>query len=395
MVLNKRLESLLKSNNLLNHSNDFKSLNVDELIYLISNEFDFLESEKRQISKDIEKLKVVLDTTPCTVSWISRDLKYVGVNKTLAELCNLQIEDFVGKIIGYYSKDNYFYNFSKRLFENPENSIREELIGNIDGQDKTFWVIGTKFDNNQQAVIMGIDVTEVRTLEQTITIMDKLSSLGEMVAGIIHEVNNPLAAIKASAQLIPKYLKKNDTEKALYLADKIDSTTNKISKIIRGIKSFVRRGDSDPFELIPIQQIIEDAFFICEGKFKEKQVHFFPIQGESQIKLYCKITEVFQVFVNLMTNAFDAIESLDEKWIKTSISQDEKYTIIHFTDSGSGIPEAIRKNLFKSFYTTKVVGKGTGLGLSLCKKIMDSHKGSIEVDPSAFHTTFILKFPKT
>lgn len=391
--LNLRLQSLLQTHGLIDENNQLNLNDSNRLLEVLHQEFERHDEYSNKMLKDIEKLKVVLDTTPCTVSWIYKDLTYEGINKTLAELCKLPVSEFVGKQIGYYSKDKYFYHFAQRLFEKDEPSIREELFGNIGGEEKTFWVIGTKFDQGRRAVIMGIDVTEVRNLEQTITIMDKLSSLGEMVASIIHEVNNPLASIKACAQLIPKFIDKHDFEKVTQLSYKIDATTNKISNIVRGIKSFVRRGNTDPHETLRVKNLIEDAYMICEGRFKEKNVQFIlPNEEESIILLTCNITEIFQVLVNLMTNSIDAIENQNERWIKISIHQIDNIVKIIFTDSGHGIPQPIAKNLFKSFYTTKAVGKGTGLGLSLCKKIMESHNGSIEIDPSQPNTTFVLTF---
>lgn len=390
--MNQRLEMTLRNNKLLNEKNELILQDPDFFLNLLSKEFDMQDALNNKISKDIEKLKVVLDYTPCTVSWVNRDLTYAGVNKTLADLCRLPVSDFYGKQIGYFSHDKYFYNFSKNLFDLPELTIREELIGNIGDEEKRFWVIGTKFNENQQAVIMGIDVTEVKNLEHTITIMDKLSSLGEMVAGIIHEVNNPLAAIKANAQLIQKFLDMNDVQKARKLSERIDATTDRISHIIRGIKTFVRRGDADPYETTPIKQIIEDAFVICEGKFKEKEVQFFPPQLDSNIEITCNVTEIFQVFVNLMANAIDAIEKLDERWVKIFVQSENGLIKIIFVDSGSGLTESIKKNLFKAFYTTKGLGKGTGLGLALCKKIIESHGGTIHVDANQPNTTFVLTF---
>jgi signal transduction histidine kinase len=392
-LLNTRLQSVLKSEKLIDDNNQLILDDPSRLLEVIDHEFERQDEISNKMFKDIEKLKVVLDTTPCTVSWINKDLTYEGINKTLAELCKLPSSEFIGKAIGYYSKDKYFYHFAEKLFQQNDTSIKEELIGHIDGEEKIFWVIGTKFDKGRRAVIMGIDVTEVRNLEQTITIMDKLSSLGEMVATIIHEVNNPLSSIKACAQLIPKFIEKNDLDKATQLSHKIDATTNKISQIIRGIKTFVRRGNTDPHETLRIKNLIEDAYIICEGRFKEKNIQFFlPNEEDSIILVTCNVTEIFQVLVNLMSNSIDAIEKQDERWIRISIHQENSTVKVVFTDSGNGIPESIAKNLFKSFYTTKAVNKGTGLGLSLCKKIMESHNGSIEVDSSQAHTTFVLTF---
>jgi len=391
--INQRLKNILQNYDLIDDNHQLNLKDPELLLDIINKEFEVQDEYSVNMFQEIEKLRVVLDTTPCTVSWIMRDLTYEGINKTLAELCRLPASEFVGKEIGYYSKDKYFYHFAQKLFSQNDNSIREELVANIGGEKKTFWVIGTKYDQERRAVIMGIDVTEVRNLEQTITIMDKLSSLGEMVANIIHEVNNPLSAIKASAQLIPKFLDKNDFERVAQLSHKIDATTNKITQIIRGIKSFVRHGSADPHETLRLKNLVEDAYMICEGRFKEKNIKFYPPEEQdSFILLTCNVTKIFQVLVNLMSNSIDAIESKPDRWIRVDIVKEGQTVKIIFTDSGHGIPEAVVKNLFKPFYTTKGVGKGTGLGLSLCKRIMTAHNGNIEVDHSKPNTTFILTF---
>lgn len=392
--MNQRLQVLLKNNNLLDQNNSLILSNSNLLLSLLNTEFDSQDYSMELLAKDIEKLKIVLDTSPCTISWINQDLTYGGVNKTLADICQTTSNEFIGKPIGYFSQEKFFYNFSSRLFSMPGVSASEEIIENIDDVERYFWVIGTKFDQNRQAVIIGIDITDIKNLEETVKFKEKLSSLGEMVTGIVHEINNPLALIKLNAQMIPLSIEENNSQKAIAMCNKIDATTDKITQIIRGIKSFVRRGDADPYQTIAIDQIINDAFIICEGKFKDKKVEFIPPPKNSNLKLNCNVTEIFQVFVNLMTNAVDAVEKLDQRWVRILIEETQEQIKIQFIDSGSGLSAAVKKNLFKAFYTTKDSGRGTGIGLSLCKKIIESHGGTIDIDPSALNTNFILIFNK-
>lgn len=388
--MNRRLEEILNKNSLLNDQKELVLSDVKKLMNILTEEFDRQEISAAQTSTELEKLRIVMDSNPCTISWINRDLTYAGVNKTLADIYGVPINDFAGRTIGHHSRDNYFHKFAERLFNNKSNNIAEELVSSVNGSERVFWVMGTKFNQDQQAVVIGVDITEMNKLEDTVAFMEKLSSLGEMVAGIVHEVNNPLAAIKANAQLIEVCLEKNDIKKVAELGKKIDMTTDRISQIIRGIKSFVRRGDQDPHEEVEIGRIIDDAFIICEGKFKQKTVDYLPPRKNTDVKINCNFTEIFQVFVNLMSNSIDAIEKLDMRWVKITVDKTDSEVIVNFIDSGSGLPEFIKKNLFKSFYTTKEKGKGTGLGLSLCKKIIEAHGGTITVDESQKNTTFVI-----
>lgn len=109
--------------------------------------------------------------------------------------------------------------------------------------------------------------------------------------------------------------------------------------------------------------------------------------------LNCRGVQISQVLLNLLNNAFDAIELLPEKWIKLDAMKMEDTIVIHVTDSGHGIPEEEREKIFQPFYTTKPIGKGTGLGLSLSRKIVQDHKGTLTLDTNSAHTRFVIKIP--
>lgn len=111
-------------------------------------------------------------------------------------------------------------------------------------------------------------------------------------------------------------------------------------------------------------------------------------------KLLCDRVQISQVMINFLSNAFDAIESHQEKWVEINCEDDTYFDIITFTDSGHGIPPEVVEKMFNPFYTSKDVGKGTGLGLSISKGIMEKHGGEIMVDRTSKNTCFVLKIPK-
>jgi C4-dicarboxylate-specific signal transduction histidine kinase len=98
--------------------------------------------------------------------------------------------------------------------------------------------------------------------------------------------------------------------------------------------------------------------------------------------------------MNLLSNAHDAVETLSDRWIDVSVTESEQCVRITVTDSGAGIPHAIRERMLQPFFTTKEVGKGTGLGLSICKGIIDDHHGRLEYDTDSRHTRFVVELPK-
>lgn len=387
MDLNLKLKNIIAESKVLDEKDNLRPENFKDFLKRLNEQYN-------QQEEQIEKLQIILDTNPCTISWVTKNIEYVGVNKTLADICNLPKDDFPNKKVGYYTEDKYFYNFTQQLFESEDSTHYEELKANLNDEEKRFWVVGTKFDKGNQAIIIGMDITELKSMENTINLMEKLSSLGEMVASIIHEVNNPLAMINLQAMQIRRFVEKEQFDKISDMALKIDETTERISKLIVGIKTFVRRGDNDPKKSANLNNIISDAKTICEGRIKETSVTFKYEPKQDEVNINCNVTHIFQVFVNLITNSLDAIHDLEEKWIEIKVEEDNEHIKVYFIDSGKGISPNISKKIFENFYTTKDIGKGTGIGLALSKKIMESHDGSIYYKNGSEHTTFVLEFKK-
>lgn len=347
-----------------------------------------------KMDSELQRLNIILDTSPTTISWINSDNTYIGVNAALAKACKLHREEFVGKMVGFYTKNTYFNNFSTLLFQSPNQTLFEELETKINEKTKKYWVSGTKYDDNKKAVLIGIDITELKNMEDHISFTEKLSALGEMVAGILHEINNPLTVIEGRSTHILRYLENKDYEKIKTSAEQIKKTGKQIGEIVNGVKSFVRHGNQDPMVDADIFKIINEAYSIVKAKLKKAAVVLTVDESLKDLTVNCNVTHIFQVFVNLMTNATDAMIDLDEKWLKISGGVEGDKIIIRLTDAGTGIPQDIADHMFESFYTTKKLGKGMGLGLSLCKRIMDEHKGTIEIETDAPNTTFKITFPK-
>jgi C4-dicarboxylate-specific signal transduction histidine kinase len=111
-------------------------------------------------------------------------------------------------------------------------------------------------------------------------------------------------------------------------------------------------------------------------------------------KKFCRLVQIEQVLLNLLNNSFDAIQTLEEKWIRVEIKSDANNVEWHVIDSGRGIPEDVAEKMMLPFFTTKEVGKGTGLGLSISSGIMRSHMGELLIEKNAEHTTFVIRIPR-
>lgn len=224
----------------------------------------------------------------------------------------------------------------------------------------------------------------------------KMAALGEMAAGMAHEINNPLTIINTNALLLIKGIERNEFDPDIYkdrLA-KIQKTTDRIAKIISGLRTFSRHGENDSFVICNFRQIIEEAIELSKDRLNSHEVEL-TVDSIPDIQISCRATQILQVLINLLNNAHDAVYNLShtERWIKINFFIKEKNIQIKIMDGGPGINPEIQEKIFEPFYTTKEVGSGTGLGLSLSKSILAMHQGELSIDQKALHTTFIITLP--
>ncbi len=219
----------------------------------------------------------------------------------------------------------------------------------------------------------------------------KMASLGELSAGIAHEINNPLAIISGNAGLLTKFL--DNPEKLASKVETIKKSCDRISRIVQGLRKFSRSGDKSNFQDHELCDIIKETAILTAAKSNR---HSTPVTFDfkSHSHVFCDEVEIEQVLVNLINNAIDAVKDRSEKWVKVALFDDTNSVVIRVTDSGPGIPESVRNKLFDPFFTTKKVGEGTGLGLSITKGILDEHKATITVVTDSPNTCFEIRFPR-
>ncbi|SMF49724.1 sensor histidine kinase [Pseudobacteriovorax antillogorgiicola] len=252
--------------------------------------------------------------------------------------------------------------------------------------------------------VLGImqDITEekaraatIKEQEAKILANSKLSSLGEMAAGVAHEINNPLAIISGkSQQLLQLVERKRDTPEMMVSGlSKIVSTAERIAKIIRGLRSFSRNSEGDPMEPFALSQILDETLALCHEKLKYSGValEWPEVDG---IIVECRPTEISQILMNLISNALSEVENHQEPWIRIECQTTPDRVDILIVDSGKGIPTVVQEKMMQPFFTTKELGQGTGLGLSISKGIADQHGGSLDYELFENHTCFRLSLPR-
>jgi PAS domain S-box-containing protein len=296
--------------------------------------------------------------------------------KTVAELV---------KVINGENDFNSIFEIQTKKRGNRYISGRGKLINNPAGEGHIMYGI-------------NIDCTEEVLKEQQIEKLAnesrrnaKLASLGELSAGIAHEINNPLAIIEGSLELLVRF--KDNPEKFTAKVESIKKATHRITRIVQSLKKFSRSDSKTVYRPFPIKEILNDALILTEANVKKCDVRI-EIESRCMGVIHCNEIEVEQVIVNLINNALDAIKTKIDKWIKISIYEEANQVVLRVMDSGKGIPEEVRQNLFDPFFTTKQTGEGTGLGLSISKGIIDEHKATITVLDNCPNTCFEIRFPQ-
>jgi PAS domain S-box-containing protein len=224
----------------------------------------------------------------------------------------------------------------------------------------------------------------------------RMASLGEMAGGIAHELNNPLSVIIASSWELKNSIDPKNDEHAKWAQTLtlIDETAQRMAKIIKGMRSFSRDAESDPFVVSSLESILDETLLFCRERFANHQIALMEPETYPNLTIECRPTEISQILLNLLNNSFDAVFSLGEKWVELRVDELPEEIRIQVTDSGNGISKGIREKLMQPFFTTKEPGKGTGLGLSISNRIALKHHGKIYLDERCKNTCFVLVLPK-
>ncbi|MDA3845776.1 MAG: response regulator [Vallitaleaceae bacterium] len=275
--------------------------------------------------------------------------------------------------------------------------------------------------NKQNAELKTINTT-LKDTQFHLVQSEKMAAIGELAAGVAHEINNPIGYVSSNFETLTSYLMKLKgyvefidhgcdliTDKSTkedvvafqgairdkYKSYKIDfilddlsgiisdskSGIGKVAEIVRSLRNFARTGTEDEKAYTPIVEIVNQALLICRNEAKYT-VNIKFDQGDEP-EVYCNKGLIGQVILNILMNGIQAIKSLEREEfgnINISVDSNTDYTILRIKDDGPGIEASVLGNIFNPFYTTKEVGQGTGLGLSISHDIIvNKHKGIMDV----------------
>jgi signal transduction histidine kinase len=232
---------------------------------------------------------------------------------------------------------------------------------------------------SQLALTFNKMIKEIDHRENILVESHKLHAVGTLVAGVAHELNNPLNNTMLTASLLQEDFNSLNDKQKIEMIEDILQETERSQKIIRNLLDFARESDVKLVPLI-LEDIINGSIRLVANQLKLRKINLktefsknlSPIHGDAQM--------FQQVFINIVLNAVDVLPEKGTIIIKTFKSKTEDYLVVEIKDNGPGIPEHILPRVFDPFFTTKSLKKGTGLGLSVSKGIVSKLGGYITVE---------------
>jgi PAS domain S-box-containing protein len=368
-----------------------------------------VEEQLERSEKEVDDLRHALDQSSI-VAFTDSKGTITYVNDRFCEISKYAREELIGQNHRIINSRHHPREFFVELWKTISSG--KPWKGEIRNRAKDgshYWVFTTIIPfmtpkgRPFQYIAIRTDITELKEAQERAELQraalihsEKMASLGELAAGIAHELGNPLAALSGRLEMLERQLgvgvvAREDAQKTLAT---LRLLTERMTSIIRGMKSLSRDGTNDAFQRVPVGRIVKDVLGFTADSFEKHGIRAHLGEIDERVEAVCQETQLSQVFVNLINNAKDAVLGLDEKWIKVEVLDRGQSVEVAVTDSGKGIPPEIREKIMVPFFTTKPMGKGTGLGLSISASILEAHGGSLRIDGESPNTRFVATIPK-
>jgi PAS domain S-box-containing protein len=353
----------------------------DSMALSLQNHISELRSAEATLSEQRQLLKTILDATPEFVCLQDRDSVYRAANRAFCGLVGKREEDIIGKSdFDLFTRSRAEANREEDLLilQSGQPLTKENVIGGSHGER---WLHVVKLPvHDADGHVVGLlysarDITEFKQVQERLTQVQKMEAVGQLTAGIAHEINTPLGIILGYAQLLLEEVE----PKSQIHADlsTVERQAKICKKIVSDLLGFSRHTESIMAPL-DVNGTIEDVLSVVEHTFSLDQISLErrfdpalpPIVGDKE--------KLQQAVMNLVNNAFDAIGKDGVITISTRYDNQREEVVIAVADTGGGIPPENMDKIFEPFFTTKA-GTGTGLGLSVTFGIVKDHGGRIEV----------------
>jgi two-component system cell cycle sensor histidine kinase/response regulator CckA len=379
--------------------------NLARLVPVIERELREAEIRRKnkqmeeEIKKSEETLRRYLESSPDAIFTIDLEGTFLYGHKAAERMTAYTREEFIGKSFRelHLLPPEYLLKAAQLLELSAAGKSTKQDEFQLIRKDGSYVFIEISLypiGQGSEVEIIGVarDITNRKRMEQQLQLAGRLAAVGELAAGVAHELNNPLAAVLMYSQLLNTRDDLDETVRSDI--DTVFKEAQRATRITGSLLSFARRQKPDKSP-ISINEVIEKSLELSTSQMKANNIE---ITRELERELPAIMADFYQlqeVFLNLINNAEQAMtEAHGRGSLNVKTEKSGEMIRIVFSDDGPGIAEGILKRIFDPFFTTKDVGKGTGLGLSICYGVVQEHGGHIyaESKPSK-GATFVIELP--
>jgi PAS domain S-box-containing protein len=356
-------------------------------------------TEQRKLEKKIREskrsLEAIFDGIRDQLSLQTPDYRILRVNRAVVGKYQSTFRDLINRKCyeAYYQRTLPCEKCP--ISETIETKKPASSIMKITGDNTTLQIFSYPILDEKENLLSVIeyvkDITEEQRLQEQLIQSEKLAGIGILASGITHEINNPLSGIMGLTEIV---LEEEDPSKHREYLKDILICAQRISEIVKGLKSYSRAAKKEDRSPVDLNEVLEESWKMVRLAIKNPPVEviktFQPVE-----KIQANVGEIQQIFTNLITNAFQAMNGGGEGKLILATQSLKDYVEVKVSDNGMGIPQKYLNQIFDPFFTTKKQGEGTGLGLNIVYRIVTKYEGKIEVESKdQVGTTFTIKFPK-
>ena len=358
-----------------------------------------LEAWRWELMQSRNTLRAMFDSIPTSIYIVDGKYKIVAINNSRSKRAEQKPSGLVGKICYevLYQRGQpcpgCLVNETFLSKMNTQRTDRQWLSNDqiIDWEITTYAILDES-EYPAQVIIFEKDVTIEKRLEANLIQSEKLAAVGQLAAGVAHEINNPLSAVIANAQLLRRDMP-HGAEDVMESVELIETAGLRASQVVRNLLGFARKEQYD-FLAIDLNDTILNALSLVKHEAATRSMDIETDLAEDMPMIHASKDHLQSVWINIILNALDSMQPGKGSLLIKSTYENEEFKV-KISDNGVGIaPEKVSR-IFEPFFTTKDPGRGTGLGLSICHRIVKQHGGIIQVDSlKGTGTKFTISLPR-
>lgn len=339
----------------------------------------------------------LIDNANALILGIDRRWQITVCNRALLELTGYTRDELLGSdlrdLLPADQRPRLTPVFAAALAGKNQDAVEVVLVSRHRGPVRTVWSIAAFGGNDdpddrgargelgryEAVVAIGSDQTHLSDLQEQVIRSERLATLGQLAAGVVHELNNPLTSITVYAEYLLRKAERGGAEPGdIEKLQRIGDSAQRILRFSRELVQYAKPAGVE-IDVVDLNLVVRQSLSFCEHLFDRSGIQIATDLDPELTPIHAVPGQLQQVLINLLTNAAHAVEGGGLIVVRTRPGADGSVTVaVH--DSGPGVAVEERARIFEPFYTTKSDGKGTGLGLPIVKNIVEQHRGQVEVE---------------